>query len=106
MAVAVMALTGLLNSIFMVGSFRALLTSAYGQLLVSKLILFCVMVGFGAWNLFLLKPRLAVDLPNMNVADQKSAIRSLVRNVLCEVGLGTAVIVIVAALGITPPPLH
>jgi hypothetical protein len=106
MAVAVMALTGLLNSIFMVGSFRALLTSAYGQLLVSKLILFFVMVGFGAWNLFLLKPRLAVDLPNMNVADQKSAIRSLVRNVLCEVGLGAAVILIVAALGITPPPLH
>ena len=33
-AVAGMALTGLLNSIFMVGSFRALLTSAYGQLLV------------------------------------------------------------------------
>jgi putative copper export protein len=63
-------------------------------------------LGFGAWNLFLLKPRLAVDLPNMNVADQKSAIRSLVRNVLCEVGLGTAVIVIVAALGITPSPLH
>ena len=104
--VGVMALTGLLNSIFMVGSFRALLTSAYGQLLVSKLILFFVMVGFGAWNLFLLKPRLAVDLPNMNVADQKSAIRSLVRNVLCEVGLGAAVILIVAALGITPPPLH
>jgi putative copper resistance protein D len=55
-----MALTGLLNSIFMVGSFRALLTSAYGQLLISKVILFFVMVGFGAWNLFLLKPRLAV----------------------------------------------
>ena len=104
MAVAVMALTGLLNSIFMVGSFRALLTSAYGQLLVSKLILFFVMVGFGAWNLFLLKPRL--DVPNINVADQESAIRSLIRNVLCEVGLGAAVILIVAALGLTPPPLH
>jgi len=65
-----------------------------------------VMVGFGAWNLFLLKPRLAVDLPNMNVADQKSAIRSMVRNVLSEIGLGAAVILVVAALGITPPPLH
>ncbi len=39
-AVAVMAFTGLLNGIFMVGSIRALRTSAYGQLLVSKLILF------------------------------------------------------------------
>ena len=66
-AVAVMASTGLLNSIFMVGSFRALLTSAYGHLLVSKLILFFAIVGFGAWNLFLLKPRLAVDLTTVNL---------------------------------------
>ena len=66
-AVAVMAFTGLLNSIFMVGSFRALLTSAYGQILVSKVILFFAMVGFGAWNLFLLKPRIAVDLPTVNL---------------------------------------
>jgi len=101
-----MALTGLLNSIFMVGSFRALLTSAYGQLLISKVILFFVMVGFGAWNLFLLKPRIAIALPTVNVAQQKSAVRSLLRNVLCEVGLGAAVILIVAVLGITPPPLH
>ena len=55
----------------MVGSFRALLTSAYGQILVSKLILFCAMIGFGAWNLFLLKPRIAVDLPTVNVAQEK-----------------------------------
>ena len=56
-AVAVMALTGLLNSIFMVGSLRALLTSAYGQILVSKLILFFAMIGFGACNLFCLSQR-------------------------------------------------
>ena len=70
-AVAVMALTGLLNGIFMVGSFRALLTSAYGQVLVCKLILFFAMIGFGAWNLFLLKPRIAVDLPTVNIARTK-----------------------------------
>jgi len=52
----------------MVGSFQALLTSAYGHLLVSKLILFFAMVGFGAWNLFLLKPRIAIGLPTANVA--------------------------------------
>src|ERR1700730_3994218 len=67
-AVAVMAFTGLLNSIFMVGSFRALLTSAYGQILVSKLILFFAMIGFGAWNLFVLKPRIVADLPTVNLA--------------------------------------
>jgi copper resistance protein D len=82
-AVAGMAFTGLLNSIFMVGSFRALLTSAYGQILVSKVILFCAMIGFGAWNLFLLKPRIAVELPTVNLA-QKSAVRLLLRNILWE----------------------
>jgi putative copper resistance protein D len=105
-AVAAMALTGLLNSVFMVGNPRVLLTTHYGHLLISKLVLFVLMVGFGALNLFLLKPRLAVDLPDINVTDQMSAIRSLLRNVLCEVGLGAAVILIVAVLGTTPPPLH
>jgi len=104
-AVAVMALTGLLNGIFMVGSFRALLTSAYGQILVSKLILFFAMVGFGAWNLLLLKPRIAVELPTVNLA-RKSAVHLLLRNVLWEIGLGTLVILIVGLLGITPPPMR
>ena len=62
-AVAVMAITGLVNGIFMIGSFSALLTSAYGQILISKLILFAAMIGFGAWNLFLLKPKIEVELP-------------------------------------------
>jgi copper resistance protein D len=104
-AVAGMALTGLLNSIFTVGSFRAFLTSAYGQILVSKLILFFAMVGFGAWNLFLLKPRIAVELPTVNLA-QNSAVHLLLRNVLWEIGLGTLVILIVGLLGITPPPMR
>jgi putative copper export protein len=76
-AVAGLALTGLLNSIFMVGSFQALLTSAYWQLLVSKLSLFIAMVGFGVWNLFLLKPRIAIAFPTANVAQQKKAVRLL-----------------------------
>jgi copper resistance protein D len=104
-AVAGMTLTGLLNSMFMVGSFRVLLTSAYGQILVSKLILFFAMVGFGAWNLFLLKPRIAVELPTVNLA-QNSAVHLLLRNVLWEIGLGTLVILIVGLLGITPPPMR
>jgi copper resistance protein D len=104
-AVASMAITGLLNSIFMVGSLGALVTSAYGQILVCKLILFCVMIGFGACNLFLLKPRITVDLPTVNLA-QKSALHLLLRNVLWEIGLGTLVILIVGLLGITPPPMR
>jgi copper resistance protein D len=105
LAVAAMALTGFLNGIFMVGSFGALLTSTYGQILVSKLILFFAMVGFGAWNLFLLKPRILVELPTINLA-QNSAVHLLLRNVLWEIGLGTLAILIVGLLGITPPPMR
>ena len=103
-AVAAMASTGLVNSIFMIGSFRALLTSAYGQILISKLFLFFVMIGFGAVNLFLLKPRIAVDLRAGQILE-KNALRSLIRNVLWEIGLGTAVVLIVGLLGTTPPPM-
>jgi len=104
-AVTGMTLTGLVNTIFMVGSFQALLASAYGQVLVCKLILFCAMIGFGAWNLFLLKPKIAVELPTVALG-QKSAVRLLLRNVLWEIGLGTVVILIVGLLGITPPPMR
>jgi putative copper resistance protein D len=105
-AVAVMVLTGLLNSLFMVGNLRVLLTTDYGRALISKVVLFLLMVGLGAWNLLPLKPSLAIDAPAMNVAHQKSAIRSLLRNVLLEIVLGAAVILIVATLGITPPPIR
>jgi putative copper export protein len=84
---------------------EAILTSAYGQTLASKVILFFAMIGFGAWNLFLLKPRIAVELQTVNLA-QKSAVCLLLRNVLWEIGLGTLVILIVGLLGITPPPMH
>ena len=104
-AVAALALTGLLNGIFMVGSFQALWTSAYGQILVCKVVLFFAMIGFGAINLFLLKPRIAVNLPTVDVAP-KNATRLLLRNVLWEIGLGTVVILIVGLLGITPPPMR
>jgi copper resistance protein D len=103
-AVASLALTGSVNTIFMVGSLPALLTSAYGQILVSKLVLFLGMIGFGAWNLLLLKPKIAVDLPTGDFAEQKSTLRSLLRNVLWEIGLGALVVLIVGWLGTTPPP--
>jgi len=104
-AVTGIASTGLINGIFMVGSFQALLTSAYGQILVSKLVLFSGMIGFGAWNLFLLKPKIAADLLTVQVG-QARPLHLLLRNVLWEIGLGTVVILIVAVLGITPPPMR
>jgi putative copper resistance protein D len=105
-AVAGLWLTGLINSFFLVGSIQALLTSTYGQILLCKVVLFLSMVGFGAWNLLVLKPKLAIDIPAKNFTRQETAAHSLIRNVFWEIGLGTAVIMIVAVLGITPPPMR
>jgi putative copper resistance protein D len=105
-AVAILWLTGLINSFFLVGSIQALLASTYGQILFCKVVLFLSMVGFGAWNLLVLKPKLAIDIRAKNFTQQETAACSLIQNVFWEIGLGTAVIVIVAALGITPPPMR
>jgi copper resistance protein D len=105
-AVGVMACTGLLNSVFMAGNFGALLTSAYGRLLMLKIILFFAMIGFGGWNLLVLKPQLSIKPPTGGEAQQKKALHALVRNVLWEIGLAFLVILIVGLLGIASPPLR
>lgn len=105
-AVGVLSATGLANSYFLVGSLPGLIDSTYGQLLMCKLALFLAMIGFGAWNLLVLKPRLTVDVPGENRADQENEVRALFRNVLWEIGLGTAVVLVVGLLGIAQPPAH
>jgi putative copper export protein len=71
-----------------------------------KIVVFLSMLGFGAWNLLVLKPTLAIDIPAENFTHQETATHSLLRNVFWEIGLGTTVIMIVAVLGITPTPMR
>ena len=59
------------------------------------------MVCIGAWNLLVLKPEFATEVQPENVASQSLATRFLFRNVVCEIGLGTAVFLIVGILGAT-----
>jgi putative copper resistance protein D len=104
LVVGALAATGLTNSYFLVGSLRALVTSAYGRLLVMKLFLFSIMIGFGACNLLRFKPQLAPA--NEQNAKQLDALRKLMRNVIAELCIGTLIVLIVGALGATPPPRH
>jgi putative copper resistance protein D len=104
LVVGALAATGLTNSYFLVGSLRALVTSAYGRLLVMKLFLFSIMIGFGACNLLRFKPQLAPA--NEQNAKQPDALRKLMRNVIAELCIGTLIVLIVGALGATPPPRH
>jgi putative copper resistance protein D len=106
LAVLALSATGLLNGVFMIGDIRAVFSTPYGRVLLAKLVLFTAMIAIGAWNLLVLKPRLAIKIQPENVANQNLSARSLFRNVLWEIGLGTGVFLFVGILGITPPPVH
>jgi copper resistance protein D len=98
--VSVLAVSGLSNSWLLVGSIHALFTTPYGWLLLFKLTLFGILVGFGVRNRFVIKTRLLNAPPSLDMLVQ------LRRNVICEACLGLAVVIIVACLGITPPARH
>jgi putative copper export protein/mono/diheme cytochrome c family protein len=97
-SVATLLATGIVNTLFLVGSVPALIGTPYGQLLTAKIALFLVMVATAAVNRLKLTPRLADG-----AAD---AMRQLQRNSLFEAALGLGILVVVGALGAIPPALH
>jgi putative copper resistance protein D len=98
--VSVLIVSGISNSWLLVGSIHALFTTPYGRLLLFKLALFVMLIGFGARNRFLVKAKLPKPTADPELVAQ------LRRNVLREACLGVAVIVIVGCLGVTPPARH
>jgi putative copper resistance protein D len=97
--VTVLIATGASNSWLLVGSVHALFTTPYGRLLLVKLTLFGILLSFGVRNRFLVKAKLP------NLAADPYLLSQLRRNVVCEIYLGVAVVVIVACLGVTPPAI-
>ncbi len=98
--VSVLVVSGISNSWLLVGSIYSLFTTPYGQLLLFKLALFAILIGFGARNRFLVKAKLP------KAATDPDVLAQLRRNVIYETYLGVAVVVIVACLGVTPPARH
>ena len=95
--VAMLVLTGIINAWILVGSFRGLIATDYGWILLLKIALFCAMVGFAAVNRFWLTPRLA--LPG-------NALRNLTRNTKAEIALALLVFAVVGVLGTLHPAAH
>jgi copper resistance protein D len=96
-AVALIALTGSINTLLLVGSLRALIGTPYGRLLVVKILLFVTMIGVASINRFRLAPRIPED---------PGALRVLGRSVALEQSLGLTVLGIVSVLGTWPPALY
>jgi len=97
-SVMTLILSGLINSAILVGSFRALITTSYGQLLLLKLALFTAMLALAAVNRLLLTPRLA--------RHGDGALHGLTRNSSIELALGLAIFAIVGLLGTLHPAVH
>lgn len=104
LAVALLVVTGLVNSWFLVSPERlgSLGTSLYGQLLIAKLVLFVLMLGLAGDNRFRLTPSLGVTLKGAE--DPVAALHRLRRSIAAETALGVAVLGLVAVMGTVPPP--
>src|SRR6266851_9350449 len=97
LAVALIALTGAINSLLLVGSLDAMFGTPYGRLLAFKILLFLAMVVVASINRFRLAPRISHD---------SGALRALGWTVALEQGLALAVLAIVSVLGTWPPALY
>ena len=101
-AVATLVGSGLVNSWFVVGAFSGLQETAYGQMLVAKLVLFAGMLALAVSNRFWIVPSLAKA-----ATDGSSAWTARLRNhVLGEQVLGLMVLLIVSVLGTMPPAIR
>lgn len=95
--------TGIVNAWILVGSFKGLIATEYGWLLMLKILLFMIMLAFAAINRYWLRPDLA--LPPDNEARLK-AVRRLTRNSGIEIAFGLAIFAIVGVLGTLHPAVH
>jgi putative copper resistance protein D len=97
-SVLALLVSGLTNTWFLVGDSQGLTGTSYGRLLSLKLLLFLGMVCLAAANRQYLMPRLTSGAPGAG-----GALARIARNAALELFLGLAVIMVVAALGVTPP---
>ena len=96
--VAALLPSGIVNAYYLVGSVPALIGTAYGQILLLKLVFVVAMLALAGINRWRLVPRLA--------ARDGRAARRIARHTAIEAVLGFGVIAIVAALGTMEPARH
>ena len=106
MAVGVLSGTGLVMRFFFLNQVHDLWTSAYGRLLTTKVIIFSGMLAIGAWNLLILRRKLGSQAQQPCGDEPAAPACALFRNVMCEIVLSAIVLLVVAALGLTGPPVR
>lgn len=103
-AVLALTLSGMVNAAFLVGTegSERLASSAWGQLLFAKLLLFTIMVWLASHNRYTLTP--ALERAIEAGADTGEAVRSLRISVGVEMAAGIALLGLVAVMGVQMPP--
>lgn len=100
-AVTVLLLTGVIQSIALVGSFQALVDTDYGLLVLAKIALFALLIGLGAYNQRWALPRLRSLAA---AGEEPGRAASLLRKaVVLEVGFAVVVIAVTSVLVATQP---
>jgi putative copper resistance protein D len=102
LSVGLIVATGIINCLAVVGfpHFTRLPLTAYGRLLIIKLLLFAAMVALAALNRWRLTPSLGVAIRN---DDPALAVISLRRSLLAEGSAALAILALVAWLGTLEP---
>lgn len=103
-AVSLMVITGLVNSYYLVGSIPNLFGQPYGRWLLAKIIFLCAALAVASVNLLRLKPRLSIE--GLQPGRAAATVSQLQTNVQIELVFATAIIIVVAILGILPPAIH
>lgn len=101
MIVLALIATGLINYGMISGpTLNGLTTTLYGQLLLTKLGFFALMLALAAANRFHLTPRLEEKMRN---GDHIGAVAALRKSLLVESGAATVILMLVAILGLQSP---
>jgi putative copper resistance protein D len=101
--VAALVASGAINGFFLIGSWSALVGTSYGELLLSILGLFGLMLFLAALNRFWLIPALAKP-PTAGESDRVLA--RLRHHILAEQILGVLIMGIVSLLGTLAPAIQ
>jgi putative copper resistance protein D len=102
--VGTLVITGVFNAWQLVGDIPPLLGTAYGRLLLLKLGLLVPMLALAATNLLSIRPRMLATAPANSAFG--NLVERLRRNALLEAGIGGAILLVVATLGVTAPARH
>lgn len=99
LAVVLVLASGLANAAFRTaGHLGTLMATPYGEILLTKVALVALMLGFAAYTRLVAMPRLRAP------ERYKPAIARTMASLACEIVVGGLVLMAAAVLGITPPP--